>query len=409
MQFARNHLCSPLCAALASAFCMAYLTHQKTPGSYDPNLYFLAGTPTNNGAEAFPVTLYEGLSNRRLKAVREIVSKVDGLYSVRQNEKTIFVAHPHVIPTSVCIIHAEDPSLPDDVPFNNTKLVPIENKEGLSESLGGATKELFPLAGENRTPAKGTLSTISANFGSQRVGTDDWSAYSSFRFYGGAGGPALSTGPFGVVRDRSVVLSVFGHDFPVESLPASVGTSGELVWLMVLTGNYSVLVPATTMENTIEPKSSASRTMLAHDRIRNKWQKITTEGTKSRLRIFGPWLCAIVALDNPGHISGPGRQNERAVATDRLPNVRQEYENLAGRESLFLGILTLQNLADGRKIRIVTGQEDSEILRVQGDIVLYRVNDEIYQARIAGDQLKDTTLVVKDDDVPEIHWAFWSR
>ncbi len=81
----------------------------------------------------------------------------------------------------------------------------------------------------------------------------------------------------------------------------------------------------------------------------------------------------------------------------------------ACRESLFLGILTLQNLADGRKIRIVTGQEDSEILRVQGDIVLYRVNDEIYQARIAGDQLKDTTLVVKDDDVPEIHWAFWSR
>ena len=56
-----------------------------------------------------------------------------------------------------------------------------------------------------------------------------------------------------------------------------------------------------------------------------------------------------------------------------------------------------------------TGQEDSEILQVKGDIVLYRINDTIYQAKIVGDQLKDSTMVVKDEDVPEIHWAFWSK
>jgi hypothetical protein len=39
--------------------------------------------------------------------------------------------------------------------------------------------------------------------------------------------------------------------------------------------------------------------------------------------------------------------------------------------------------------------------------VLYRINDTIYQARIADTQLRETSVIVKDDDVPEVHWVFW--
>jgi hypothetical protein len=73
------------------------------------------------------------------------------------------------------------------------------------------------------------------------------------------------------------------------------------------------------------------------------------------------------------------------------------------------GILMLQNLGDGRKIRIETDQEDSEILWADDNSALYRVNDAIYQAQIIGDKLQDTTMIVKDQDVPEIHWVFWSK
>lgn len=69
----------------------------------------------------------------------------------------------------------------------------------------------------------------------------------------------------------------------------------------------------------------------------------------------------------------------------------------------------LQNLGDGRKIRIETDQEDSEILWADDNSALYRVNDAIYQAQIIGDKLQDTTMIVKDQDVPEIHWVFWSK
>jgi hypothetical protein len=73
------------------------------------------------------------------------------------------------------------------------------------------------------------------------------------------------------------------------------------------------------------------------------------------------------------------------------------------------GTLLLDNLEDGRRITIDTGQEDSEILTVRADgLVLYRVNDSIFSAQIEGDKLSQPTLVVKDEDVPEVHWVFWS-
>ena len=74
------------------------------------------------------------------------------------------------------------------------------------------------------------------------------------------------------------------------------------------------------------------------------------------------------------------------------------------------GKLLLQNLVDGRNLTINTGQQDSEVLDVCEDgFVLYRVNNEIFSARIEGDTLSAATLVVKGEDVPEVHWAFWSR
>ena len=70
------------------------------------------------------------------------------------------------------------------------------------------------------------------------------------------------------------------------------------------------------------------------------------------------------------------------------------------------GVLVLQNIEDGRKIKIETGQEDSEVLWVGPNTVLYRVNTSIYQARIVGEKLRDSSVLVKDEDVPEIHRVF---
>lgn len=52
---------------------------------------------------------------------------------------------------------------------------------------------------------------------------------------------------------------------------------------------------------------------------------------------------------------------------------------------------------------------DSEVLDVQHDGgMLYRVYDEIFEATIAGNTIGPPKLLTKGEDVPEVHWAFWS-
>jgi len=54
-------------------------------------------------------------------------------------------------------------------------------------------------------------------------------------------------------------------------------------------------------------------------------------------------------------------------------------------------------------------QGDSEILLVKNNTVFYRVNDKIYKrAIISNSKLGEEVLLVQDDRVPSIHWAFMS-
>jgi len=145
--------------------------------------------------------------------------------------------------------------------------------------------------------------------------------------------------------------------------------------------------------------------VFVHDRMANRWKAISVEGTLPTLRLFTPWLASAVRMLGGG--TSPGRENERDFTSDRLPNVQAAYAFASGGEGFTPGVLVLQNIEDGRKIRIETGQEDSEVLSVGGDTVLYRINDAIYKATIADNGLKDTSVMVKDDDVPEVHWVFY--
>jgi len=128
-------------------------------------------------------------------------------------------------------------------------------------------------------------------------------------------------------------------------------------------------------------------------------------------RVSGSWLATTVEEPNPSGKESPGVKNERtlpayAYKTSDFPQVRGLY----GTKSYMPGKLLLQNLADSRKLTIDTGQQDSEILDVRKDgLVLYRVNDEIFSSHIEGDKLSAPKLVVKGDDVPEVHWVFWSK
>jgi hypothetical protein len=152
--------------------------------------------------------------------------------------------------------------------------------------------------------------------------------------------------------------------------------------------------------------------LYVHDRKLNTWKNLKSASTVAYARrIFGSWLATIVEIWGSGQqVEQPGVENERNWETPLLPNVRGRYPSLSAESGTSIpGTLLLDNLEDGRRITLETGQEDSEILDVRGDgLVLYRVNDSIFAAPIESDRLGTPSLVVKDEDVPEVHWVFWS-
>ena len=148
-----------------------------------------------------------------------------------------------------------------------------------------------------------------------------------------------------------------------------------------------------------------------YDRTRRKLRALMlpTNRSQPEVRLFGDWLATVVEVGAPHNTYHPGAANEREIGSLALPETRSNYEGWA--TYFYLpGELESDNLADGRKLAIRTGQEDTEILDVRPDgLVLYRVDNQIFAARIRGDHMGPRVLVAADVDVPEVHWVLWTR
>lgn len=407
------------CSALFAALVLATLYPLPPVSGEDAvvpcNLYLLSATPTEHTDKTYPATLYRVSADKKLKPIREVVSKADGVRFVQAWGDAIFLVHPHVVSTALTVVHMGEPMLVDDVLFNPSQLIVGDVWVTAATPQASSVDELVPLLTDttNAGHIKGTVASISSRTTAtkSRVKLDAWDEYSALRREGTQGGPAIVPYLIGSARGDSLEVSVFGHPVVVDTLSPLLRPKVERIApaIVVASQEYIVVEVQYARENTPSGQLPDSTEMFAHDRARDQWKTIRMEGNASRCRLFGSWLGAIVGMRNPDHKPSPGRESERSQETDRLPNVQEQYSIFAGKWVWAPGILVLQNLADGRKIRLETSQEDSEILRVEGDTVLYRINDTIYQAKIDGNQLKDTTVVVKDEDVPEIHWAFWSN
>lgn len=396
---------------------------EQTADAANAKIYFLAGTPTEHTDKTYPVTLYGPDQSKKLKAVREVVQRTDGLHSVHPWGDAIFVAHPHTIPTTVEIVHTSDPTLKDSVVFNPQPFDALSSSAGffvgdtriaLALPRGSNLEALFPLSTNFGDPSKARLISVSTNIAEKtgRVSLGRWNDYAALRSEGLEGGPAVPAGILASAVGEGLGIAISGHTTTIVPLPPGLrdAVASTPIWIVASTDEYLVVRKNLTTDELNSDKEGRDwlQTFVL-ERAAGRWKTLQIEGNTSRSRLFGPWLVTIVAKWNLNGSPGPGRANERAAETSDRPNVRDLYAHFEGRNNWLPGILMLQDLVDGRKIRIETGQEDSEVLRVDGDLVLYRINDAIYLARIVGDQLKDSTLIVKDEDVPEIHWAFWSK
>jgi hypothetical protein len=391
---------------------MATFAQTKTTGG---NLYLLGETELDIHTGGTGLNLYAADTSHNLKLVRKIVRAPDptnpgdfgdGVYAVRDDMgDKIYVTYPNIIPSILSVIHKARPAMKDEVDFNPhhftvlttdlgiaagdgrqsyllcTFLRPVPNYKG--PNPGGIHSSLVSVAGD--APAEG-----------RRVRGADWTVFKDFRYQGAPSGP--QSGVLGYIKDNHVRIQAEPGAGPftlpadldlVPPFPLETGP-GNISVIVAANSRYFAFVPFIRLRKENPTGYIGAPYVCIHDRKRNTWKRLTSASTEADTRrIFGSWLATIVEVWHPGEfVENPGaKQGETQTS---IP-----------------GTLVLDNLEDGRRIVLNTGQEDSEILAVREDgLVLYRVNDAIFAAQIERENLSKPTLVVKDEGVQGVHWIF---
>lgn len=158
-----------LACALMVAFCAAASPQLPRAGvGRGGHLYLLAGTPTNESAEGYPVTLYTVGPARTLVPLREITGREEGLYEVREDveNRLLYVSYPFGSPTAVSVVHEDSPSDADEVEFNPKRLLTLDGSSGLASGGSGQSYALYLLvaAGEPSWRRRLSSSTYGAKF-----------------------------------------------------------------------------------------------------------------------------------------------------------------------------------------------------------------------------------------------------
>ncbi len=382
----------------------------------------MTGTPTPDDMRGFPVRLYM-VSSGRLALVRQIAA---GLFSVAND----LSGHLYVLSLgmgAISVIHENAPGEIDVVPAPaGNAITPIfqfyYQTWGAVAGPGVAPSAVFA-DWTNRWTVTRIFGDVTR--GQPRIVRGSWDLYRYLQYQGPGGGPYpfTDTQPGGTVEDEKIMAPYTlgpGVGYLGPTPPFLPPQAGVVAGYPDRPRGASVVADTARFFAIWAPLPTAvlrlPRTVYVLNKAIRRWSVIRVPFQYPPWpRLFGPWLATTVQEPNPGGRESLGLDDERAKEVDvdtptgvvrELPRVRGRYPQ----DDVYMpGKLLLQNLADGRKITIDTGQQDSEVLDVRKDgMVLYRVNDEIFSTQIEGGKLSAPTLVVKGEDVPEIHWVFWS-
>ncbi len=146
-----------------------------------------------------------------------------------------------------------------------------------------------------------------------------------------------------------------------------------------------------------------------------KWDKVNIPGIPTFYRGFGNWMAGTITERTKGKnmnkvtvekkdLPGKAKRDQKLKKTGTPVDYR--YDSF---EIYAPGQLLLYNISTKKKITINTQQGDCEVLLIEGDTLYYRIYDAIYQAAIINGKIENEKLLLQEDYVPDIHWAFVSN
>jgi hypothetical protein len=150
-----------------------------------------------------------------------------------------------------------------------------------------------------------------------------------------------------------------------------------------------------------KPKNNqiGNKSLLVLNKTKDEWGKVSISGSQSGVTNFGNyWLGGYVQEDN-----------KEQFFKNKIHINSKAYWRLVGQDIYAPGILFMYNTETKLYFEIITNDADSEILLIEDNDVYYRIYDEIYKAEIVDDKVAEGKLLVKNDIVSDIHWAFISK
>lgn len=114
------------------------LAGQRPSKNTSLQFYALAATPGGEGE--YPATLYRVDEYKRLDMVRVVVPQQQGSDYVRASGNVIVFPYPNGSPTSIAIVHTDDPTREDNVVFRSSG-VPGTPPMDLAEPPGSGLED----------------------------------------------------------------------------------------------------------------------------------------------------------------------------------------------------------------------------------------------------------------------------
>lgn len=397
------------------------------------SIYFITGHPFRNISTQFPAVVFRlqndtlapklQISNEDLllsfiKVYPElnIVTALTSEYKTKKNQETLSIIHTDKPDT----IFRINPDLPNNMRCHNTNLVSI-NKSEIYECFDCLDPANIQKPMKERVVKEYGWNVY--DFSKKELTPED------YRFAEINGSPASALEGWDYVelysnpKNGQLILPVTPDTskrplFPI-SLPDSLQINKRKLLAVIINNPQFVTI---LMDNTDpSPKELGFTQLYIYDKAKVNWFSFKIKGSNNSVRGYGTWLAGSVVSDDEQIIYdeqgreketiefnrvSPGKENRRqkGTSTGTPFDFRTDFSKL-----YYPGILYLLNVPTRKYIEWNTGQGDSEILLVQDELVYYRVNDKIYKSSIVeGKELGKPELLIQDERVPDIHWAFIS-
>jgi hypothetical protein len=398
---------------------------QPAPRPPGGDMYLVSYLTGNGLLGRLPTVLYKlDLQTGQILPLRELIPGGDeaGLdFILPDYERRIVVlARPPYKPTEILTVPMDDPTVVAGFP------VSLESAPTASRFLVDHPPEGLQLAiGVWKTGDAAPLKYLGVPLSK---GSPDWlppSAVAYQRRYGYFGTVADNPGTPEYVR--SVHGGKLGTTVNGEAVEFGLDTPAFLSEFVDHTTGMTVKNDvAMVLEGPVtnSPDGLGSSVTYVYCYATRTWAPVRLPGSSTRVRSFGPWLAFVVSEPQPWMMANgtntrtyhPALQRVSPGQTGRLGNKPWGERGQSSMEGVFFeardwfpGVLYLYHVNTGRTYRLETGEGDSEIILVDGLDVYYRVNTSLYRATIGERSLGNTTKLLTDAALGNVHFAFVSR